>query len=51
MYEYVEILEEIGKVETTVRRFDNDGKLLSETITIVTEMVPKEEKVNVGMYL
>lgn len=45
-------LEQTSKTETTVRHFDTDGKLISETTTVVTRAEPPStDELPTGMYL
>jgi len=41
-----------GRTETTVRRFDNDGRLIEENTTVVTRLEPKPDpQLPTGQYL
>lgn len=44
-------LTETARTETTVRQFDTDGKLISETTTVVTQRRQPDDTLPLGMYL
>lgn len=44
-------LPQTDKTETIVRQFDTDGKLIAETVTVVTQHRPSNEDLPTGMYL
>jgi hypothetical protein len=44
-------LTESSRTETTVRQYDTDGQLISETVTIVTQHKKPEDELPVGLYL
>lgn len=44
-------LNDTGRTETTTRQFDAEGKLTSETVTVVHQRSLPAEDLPVGMYL
>lgn len=44
-------LSDSGTTETTVRHFDPDGTLTSETVTVVTHRSKPDDERGTGMYL